>query len=52
MNRLLHIVAILWAWGCWIWVIQSHKWIWLAAAVVPYFVHATFGHRLGRGPDA
>ncbi len=48
MLKILYISVILWAWGCWGWVVYSHQWMWLIASIVPYFLYTSFGHYLER----
>lgn len=48
MYNTIKVVVVLWAWGCWGWVIYSHEWLWLAASLVPYLVFNQIGHHLDK----
>jgi len=47
-KKALNISVILWAWGCWGWVIYSHQWIFFIVSVIPYFFYTSFGYLLER----
>lgn len=51
MYRALKIGTIVWAWGCWAWVIYSRQWIWLLFSLIPYFLFTSLGHRLNKNSE-
>jgi hypothetical protein len=48
VQKTLKTLTILWAWGCWTWVIYSHQWLWLIPSLFPYFLFTSFGHLLDK----
>jgi hypothetical protein len=44
----VRILAILWAWGVWLWVAVSRQWLWLIASLIPYLLFNQFGHLLDK----
>lgn len=37
-GKILKILAVLWAWFCWIWVACSRDYLWLIVSIIPYFI--------------
>lgn len=51
MYNAIKVAVVLWAWGCWAWVIFSHEWLWLVASLVPYLAFNQFGHKLDKSEE-
>jgi hypothetical protein len=51
MYKAFKISVVLWAWGCWVWVVYSHQWFWLAISLIPYLLFNSFGHLLDKNKE-